>query len=79
MGGTGPGAIIGTGVFVAFLVGVYVMPSIIAFSRLHPRRWAILAINLLLGISGIGWGIAFIWALLPAQDGPPAGGEGPPR
>jgi hypothetical protein len=77
MDGTGPGAVIGTVVLVALFAGVYFVPTILAFSRLHPRRWVILAINALLGITGIGWGIAFVWAILPAEDDPP-GGEAPP-
>ncbi len=78
MDGPGPGALIGTVVVVALLAAVYFVPSILAFSRLHPRRWVILGINALLGITGIGWGIAFIWAILPAEDDPPAGGGEPP-
>lgn len=41
----------------------YLIPTIIAFSRGHASKWAIFAVNFLLGWSVIGWGWAFIWAL----------------
>ena len=42
---------------------VFVIPSIIAFRQHHPNRWAILAVNVCLGGTGIGWAAALIWAL----------------
>ena len=44
------------------LVAIYFVPSFIAFGRNHHQRAAILATNLLLGWSGLGWAAAFIWA-----------------
>lgn len=46
------------------------LPSIIAFLRRHHSSVAILALNILLGWTGIGWIIAFIWSLSwPGHDG----------
>jgi len=48
------------------LIGVpflYFIPSIIAYQRHKANRGAIVAMNLLLGWTLIGWVIALIWAL----------------
>lgn len=62
---------------VAFLI--YAIPSIIAFRRRHPNRFAILAINIAFGGTGIGWLGALVWALgavhLPNEAGNAHGGE----
>lgn len=42
---------------------IYLLPTIIAFSRGHVSRWGIFATNLLLGWSGIIWLVALIWSL----------------
>ena len=42
---------------------IYLLPTIIAFSRGHASRWGIFATNLLLGWSGIIWLVALIWSL----------------
>ena len=45
------------------LAGLYFLPTIIAFVR-HKRNFgAILALNLLLGWSLVGWVISLVWAL----------------
>ncbi|MFI5410594.1 superinfection immunity protein [Kaistia sp. UC242_56] len=52
--------------FLAILVVValvYAIPSIIAFSRGHPNRWAILVVNLCFGATLIGWLICLVWAM----------------
>lgn len=41
----------------------YFIPSIIAFRNHKANRRAILALNILLGWSLIGWVIALVWAL----------------
>lgn len=46
---------------IAFLI--YAIPSIIAFRRRHPNRFAILAVNIVFGGTGIGWFGALVWAL----------------
>ena len=58
---------------------LYVIPSIVAFRRRHPNRYAIMAINLALGGTGIGWIGALVWALgvvhLSNEAGGSHGGE----
>lgn len=43
--------------------GLYFLPCIIAFARKKSNSIAILALNLFLGWSFIGWIIAMVWAL----------------
>jgi hypothetical protein len=50
----------------AMLVGglsAYCMPSLIAWRRQHTRRYAIAALNVLGGWTGLGWIAALVWAL----------------
>jgi hypothetical protein len=62
---------------VVFLI--YAIPSIIAFRRRHPNRFAILVINIAFGGTGIGWLGALVWALsavhLSGEVGGSHGGE----
>jgi Superinfection immunity protein len=39
------------------------LPSIIAFVRRHHNRYAILALNVLLGWTLVGWAVALVWSL----------------
>jgi hypothetical protein len=39
------------------------LPSIIAFGRRHHNRYAILALNVLLGWTLVGWAVALVWSL----------------
>jgi hypothetical protein len=41
----------------------YFVPTIIAYSRQKTNRAAILAVNILLGWTFIGWVVALVWAL----------------
>ena len=50
-------------VFALSVIVVYFIPLIIGFVRKHHQRFAILALNLLLGWTGIGWIVALIWSL----------------
>ena len=52
-------------ILIAFFV--YFCPTIIAFNRGHHYKWIILGINLILGATGIGYMIAFAWAVWPRQ------------
>lgn len=45
------------------LVFIYFIPAIIALSREHRSGWAIFALNLLTGWTGLGWIISIVWAL----------------
>jgi Superinfection immunity protein len=53
------------GVLVLVSIGALVMftPSFVAYHRNHHHKMAIFALNLLRGWSGVGWGIALVWAL----------------
>ena len=52
------------GLLLMIVVGLlHFIPAVIAFVRDHQSKWAILAVNLLFGWSGIGWIIALIWSL----------------
>lgn len=41
---------------------IYICPSAIAVARGHPHRGALIALNLFLGWTILGWLGAFIWA-----------------
>jgi hypothetical protein len=43
---------------------IYMLPTILAFGREHPRRHDLAVLNILLGWTLIGWIIIFLWALL---------------
>lgn len=60
---------------------LYVVPAIVAFRRGHPNRWAILAVNVFMGATGIGWAAALMWALhamhrVPGAEGSHGGASG---
>lgn len=63
-----PGASTSDNEMIALVVGAilfflfYLTPSIIAFVRGHPNRYAITAVNICLGATGIVWIIALLWA-----------------
>ena len=44
------------------MLSFYLLPFFIALVRKQPNKWAILALNLLLGWTIIGWIIALVWA-----------------
>ena len=46
------------------VVGLYMLPTLIAFGRGHPRRQNIALVNILLGWTLIGWIAVFLWASL---------------
>ena len=52
---------------VAVLI-VYFIPTIIAYKRKHHNALAIGALNLIFGSTGIGWGVAFVWALTRVRE-----------
>lgn len=45
------------------LAAAYFAPAFIAICRGHRSAAAILAVNVILGWTGIGWIVAFIWSL----------------
>jgi uncharacterized membrane protein YedE/YeeE len=45
-----------------FAFCLYVLPSLLAYQRRHPRVGALVAVNLLGGlVFGIGWLLALVW------------------
>ncbi|MDE2991007.1 MAG: superinfection immunity protein [Chloroflexota bacterium] len=55
----------GSGAFLITIVSivVYMCPTIIGFIRGQPNKWAIAALNVLLGWTVIGWIVALVWSL----------------
>lgn len=53
----------------------YLLPAIVAFRRQHPNRWLILAVNVMLGATGIGWAVALVWAFQAAHRASEPGGS----
>lgn len=46
-----------------FILAVYLIPTIIAFSRGHASKWGIGVLNIILGWSLVFWVVALIWSL----------------
>ena len=51
-------------IMLLLIVLIYMLPSLIAYSREHPRRQDIAVLNILLGWTLIGWIAIFLWASL---------------
>ncbi|HWB50431.1 MAG TPA: superinfection immunity protein [Stellaceae bacterium] len=47
---------------------IYLLPTVIAYGREHPRRQEVLVLNLLLGWTLIGWFVVFLWASLARTE-----------
>ncbi len=58
-------------VVVVISIGIYFVPTIIAFVRNKSNKIAILALNFLLGWSLIGWVVSLVWALSNEQPAAP--------
>lgn len=58
------------GIFVVIVVvfGFFSIPTLVAFSRRHRNRWAILVLNMVFGATLIGWVIALVWAMNKVDD-----------
>jgi hypothetical protein len=50
---------------------IYLLPTLIAFGREHPRRQDIAVVNILLGWTLIGWIAVFLWASLTRVEDQP--------
>jgi hypothetical protein len=51
-------------VVVAFMIWcMFFLPAMIAFQSRHPRKTRICLLNVLLGVTVIGWLAAFFWAM----------------
>jgi rubrerythrin len=51
------------------LLLAYPIPTIIAFVRSHPQRFAILLLNLFAGWTVFGWIATLVWAATDASGG----------
>jgi hypothetical protein len=49
--------------FVIIALALYLLPSIVALTRHHNNKLAIIALNILVGWTFIGWVISIVWAL----------------
>ena len=60
-------------VMLVITVAIYVLPTMLAWSRRSRRRWRITAINLLLGWTVVGWiaAMAMTFAWEPPPEGAP--------
>ncbi|WP_250482079.1 superinfection immunity protein [Caballeronia sp. NCTM5] len=59
-----------TGAIVLLIVGLllYFIPSFVAQSRRHHNTGAILALNIFLGWTFLGWVAALVWALTATKQ-----------
>jgi len=51
----------------AIAIVVYFLPTIIAVKRQHAYKGIIAVINVVFGLTGIGWAGALIWAIFPSE------------
>ena len=59
---------VATGIVILLVMAfVYFLPTIIAFNRKHHYKWIVFAINLVFGVTGIGYAASLVWALWPRQ------------
>ena len=48
----------------AVIIAVGFVPAIIAFARNHAQKWIVLALNVILGWTGVGWIAVLVWAII---------------
>lgn len=58
-------------IFIA-LIGLYVLPTVLAFHRGHNNRTSLMIINLLLGWSGLFWVLSLAWVFYNPPAAAPA-------
>jgi uncharacterized membrane protein YccC len=61
-----------TVIILIFVVAIYMLPTLIAFGREHPRRDLVTVLNIFLGWTLIGWLAVFLWAALAPVEELPA-------
>ena len=59
-----------------FSLALYLLPTILSIFRDHPQKGPIIAINLLVGWTFIGWVVAIVWSVSNIQR-PPANPSSP--
>ena len=55
-------------VITTIIVGLYMLPTIIAYRRKHQNKIAILALNLFLGWMLVGWVGALVWSVINHKE-----------
>jgi hypothetical protein len=69
----------GIWVLITLAVFAFIAPSIVALAREVPNRASVIVVNLLFGLSVIGWGVALAMAVRSKPKvSPPAGTSPPP-
>ena len=53
-------------IFIVAALFVYLIPTVIAFRKGHPKRGLIFVVNLFLGITVLGYIGVMLWATAPA-------------
>ena len=51
-------------ILVILIVAIYMLPTLIAYGRDHPRRSLIGLVNIVFGWTLLGWLAVFVWALV---------------
>lgn len=60
------------GLFLVFLIiGLYLLPTIIAFDRSVINKWSVAVINILLGWTFVGWAVALAMAVRTQRERQP--------
>ena len=55
-------------VLLGFLVGLYMLPGIIALARHHHQSIAIVVLNVVAGWTVIGWVVALVWSRTATKE-----------
>jgi hypothetical protein len=55
-----------------FLALMYFIPALVARQRKHPNSTAIMALDIFLGWTVLGWVVALVWALTAVTPKAPA-------
>ncbi len=56
------------GLLLEAALGIYMLPTLIAYSRRHRQLPAIAALNAVGGFSGAGWVAALTWSLARSNE-----------
>lgn len=57
-----------TVIVLGLIVLIYLLPTLIAYSREHPWRAGIGVLNIVFGWTLIGWIVVFLWASLARTE-----------
>jgi hypothetical protein len=58
-----------TVIVLVLILVIYMLPTLVAYSREHPHRAVLAVFNIFLGWTLIGWIAVFLWAALaPAEE-----------